>query len=63
MSVDIQKSYIYNPKPQIQGAKTKERKKSSRTLPLDCWEKREIEGFLVCVNTQFCTHNLILDDD
>ena len=36
-------------KPQIQGPKTKERKKSPRTLPLDCWEKREIKGFLMCL--------------
>ena len=36
-------------KPQIQGPKTKERKKSPRTLPLNCWEKREIKGFLMCL--------------
>ena len=34
-------------KPQIQGSKTKERKNSVRTLPLDCWEKREIKGFFM----------------
>ena len=33
-------------KPQIQGPKTKERKKSARTLPFNCREKREIKDFL-----------------
>ena len=32
-------------KSQIQSPKTKERKKSARILPLDCWEKRETKVF------------------
>ena len=40
------KNYIYTHKPQIQGPKTKERKKSARTPPLDCQEKRESKSFL-----------------
>ena len=49
MGVDSSyKSYIYTSKPQIQGSKMKERKKSARTLPPDCWENREIKSFL-CV--------------
>ena len=43
------KNYIYTHKPQIQGPKTKERKKSARTPPLDCQEKREIKSFLTCL--------------
>ena len=43
------KNYIYTHKPQIQGPKTKERKKSARTPPLDCQEKREIKSFFMCL--------------
>ena len=43
------KNYIYTHKPQIQGPKTKERKKSARTLPLDCQENREIKSFFMCL--------------
>ena len=43
------KNYIYIPKPQIRGPKTKEKKKSARTPPLDCQEKREIKSFFMCL--------------
>jgi len=42
------KSYIHTPKPKIQGIEPRRERFRVRTLPFNCKERGEIEGFWMC---------------
>ena len=49
----VAKNYIYTLKPQIQGAKIKQRKRRTWTLPFDVQKKVRIQRFLYVLRREF----------